>query len=89
MIKRQALALIIVGVLILLSTFFILFKSQNTLPQEKMLEVEPSVTSIEPIGEEAIDEDSSDEESQELMDSENSYSDVQDEDVILEEEIVE
>lgn len=79
MIKRQALALIIVGVLVLLSTFFILFKSQSTPPQEKMLEVEPSVTPIEPIVEEAIDEDSLDEESQELMD----------EDVILEEEIVE
>lgn len=89
MIKRQVLVLIIVGVLILLSTFFILFKSQNTPPQEKMLEVESSVTPIEPIGEEAIDEDISDEESQELMDSDNSYSDVQDEDVILEEEIVE
>lgn len=79
MIKRQALALIIVGVLVLLSTFFILFKSQSTPPQEKMLKVEPSVIPTEPIVEEAIDEDGLNEESQEQMD----------EDVILEEEIVE
>ena len=47
-----------------------------------MLEVEPSVTPIE-------EENSSDEESQELMDSDSSSLDVQDEDIILEEEIIE
>ena len=86
MIKRQVLVLIIVGVLVLLGAFFILFKSQNTPLKDKMLEVEPSVT---PIEKETIDEDSSYEKSQESMDYDNSSSDIQDEDVILEEEIIE
>ena len=85
MVKRQVLIpLIIVVVLVLLGAFFFLFKSQNKVPstQEKMLEIESSVT---PIGE----ENSSDEESQGLMDSDSSSLDVQDEDIILEEEIIE